>query len=55
MLVHDYQENIDRVRLKNNLIAKGHLSLMNYFNFEIKSIYSKSHFDDYLTYDFDFF
>ena len=53
VLVHDYQENIDRVRLKNNLIAKGHLSLMNHFNFEIKSIYSKSHFDDYLTYDFE--
>jgi len=47
-----YQENIDGVKLKNNLEFEGHITLINYLNFSFGNIYSQNYFDDYLTYDF---
>ena len=38
-ILNNYQENIDAIRLKNDLIIKGHLSLMNNLNFEMGVIY----------------
>jgi len=53
LILNHHQETMDKIRLKNDIIIKGHLLLMNNFNFEIKAIHSKPYFDDYLTYDFE--